>query len=201
MDLPTTEGHWACGFCRSEFVAYADTCFQLFGDRVNTWVTINEPISSSVLVSLLICFLCAQSMPPPCFSSPRTMGKQDFNHLFAIMCPGCLRQLPQQCCGKCLSTVAQGCQYEPAAEGAHYPKDDIVYSTMCALCMAGTHRTSHHAAPHAFSACRNRGALSQQVSGGPSLLPESSHVIPSLLLILLMGNASRTLCYGPEGVL
>lgn len=51
-DLPSALGHWASGE-RARLVAafahYARACFAAFGDRVQTWVTINEPWVVAVL--------------------------------------------------------------------------------------------------------------------------------------------------------
>lgn len=35
-----------------DFLAYADTCFALFGDRVNIWITLNE------VSNLCVCAIC-----------------------------------------------------------------------------------------------------------------------------------------------
>lgn len=51
-DLPAALGHWATGDrgrLVAAFVHYARACFAAFGDRVRTWVTINEPWVAAVL--------------------------------------------------------------------------------------------------------------------------------------------------------
>eukprot|EP00904_Undaria_pinnatifida_P003682 jgi/Undpi1/13314/HiC_scaffold_8.g02975.m1 len=49
LSLETEHGGWQSDVTSSQFVQYAEVCFDRFGDRVKNWLTFNEPWCSAVL--------------------------------------------------------------------------------------------------------------------------------------------------------
>jgi beta-glucosidase/6-phospho-beta-glucosidase/beta-galactosidase len=74
-DLPqslyTDVGGWLSSELPAIFAEYADMCFSLFGDRVKTWITLNEPWCSAVMG------YCTGDHAPGHSSNPGMMSERE----------------------------------------------------------------------------------------------------------------------------